>query len=244
MINWYKFGAVTAMVTVALIYIIRFCSPLFDHTAEDFAIWGQLGDYMGGILNPVLSFVSITLLIRSVTLQNQANIDLREELKENKRVEKLRSFGILFFNMIDEQKSLLNDLSYTTRITPILTEKGVGAIRLIEDEVELLRDLEKSNATIKEFLLEIDSNERIYDLVRAFYVIVKIVSDKLSDSNGFSLSERREYFETLISFTNFSQIRLIMMMIQFMSYPPALSLRDHAEFMKVISERGLELDPY
>jgi hypothetical protein len=33
------------------------------------AVWGQLGDYMGGVLNPLLSFLALYLLVRTLQLQ-------------------------------------------------------------------------------------------------------------------------------------------------------------------------------
>lgn len=33
------------------------------------AVWGQLGDYMGGLLNPILSFFALYLLMRNLQLQ-------------------------------------------------------------------------------------------------------------------------------------------------------------------------------
>jgi hypothetical protein len=33
------------------------------------AVWGQLGDYIGGVLNPMLSFLTLFLLIKTLQLQ-------------------------------------------------------------------------------------------------------------------------------------------------------------------------------
>ena len=44
-------------------------------------VWGQFGDYVGGVLNPILSFISIYLLISSLSLQRQANTSLVDEIK-------------------------------------------------------------------------------------------------------------------------------------------------------------------
>jgi len=179
-----------------------------------------------------------------VTLQNQANTDLREEIRENRRTEKIRSFSILFFNMIEEQKALLNGLRFDVLAGDFTEAKGVAAIMLLEDEVHSMREDGKSDDDIAKFLMELDSNEKIFDVLRAFYVTVKIVSEKLSDKNKFNFSDRKEYFETLISFTNFSQLRLIVMLIQFLNYPATSYLRNNREFVQIISDLGLPLDPY
>lgn len=42
--------------------------------------WGQLGDYVGGILNPVLSFTTVIILITTVRIQNKQLSATREEL--------------------------------------------------------------------------------------------------------------------------------------------------------------------
>ncbi|NYY80701.1 hypothetical protein DMH27_20040 [Raoultella planticola] len=60
-------------------------------------VWGQFGDYVGGVLNPILSFISIYLLINSLSLQRQANTSLVDEIKRQEKLEDFKKFEFRFF---------------------------------------------------------------------------------------------------------------------------------------------------
>ena len=44
-------------------------------------IWGQFGDYMGGVINPIFGFISVVLLIYTIRQQQEALSLQREELQ-------------------------------------------------------------------------------------------------------------------------------------------------------------------
>jgi len=52
---------------VFLIYVWNFGIGFATKKDE----WGQFGDYMGGTLNPILSFMGLIALLRTLALQNQ-----------------------------------------------------------------------------------------------------------------------------------------------------------------------------
>lgn len=43
--------------------------PVLEERRANQAVWGQLGDYMGGMLNPILSFFALYLLMRTIQIQ-------------------------------------------------------------------------------------------------------------------------------------------------------------------------------
>ncbi|WP_299143168.1 hypothetical protein [uncultured Vibrio sp.] len=85
---------------------------------------------------------------------------------------------------------------------------------------------------------KLDQDEHIYNTIRIFYNIVKMVTERLSDSNQFDEAVRINQFQTLISFTEFSQLRLVMICMQFMDYPSADYLKNNKEFMDVLESLG------
>ena len=213
--------------------------------SSDSAVWGQLGDYSGGILSPILNFISIVLLVKSLSLQNEANSNLRSELKNNEKTEKLRSFEALFFNMINSQKELFNSFEINFIKNEAITVKhGVNAVIAIEEEIERIKSEGDTNGNIRIYLDGIDSSDKIFSLSRAFYVMVKIISDKLSDANGFNIEDRKSHFQTLINFTDFAQLRLIMISVQFMQYSSSEYLKNHHEFISVLGELGISCELY
>ena len=244
-INGYILAAAVLIIAVFLSYFLHFYVSLGYGISNDSAIWGQLGDYSGGILNPLLSFVSIVLLIKSLTLQNEANITLRNEIKNSEKTEKIRSFESLFFNLINSQKNLFESFSIKFESgEESVKVGGVKAVIRIEDEIEDMRSKEKNDEEVAAYLEELDENDQIFGLSRSFYIMVLMVTEKLSDSNGFSFDDRRDHFMTLINFTDFAQLRLIMICIQFSDYESCKYIRSSSEFKSVIEEVGLSYELY
>ena len=81
-------------------------------------------------------------------------------------------------------------------------------------------------------------------MVRSFYIAVKIVTDKLSEEQGFDSHDRLVHLQTLINFTDFSQLRLILIIIQFMNFKSVQYLKTNAEFNEVLNEVGLNYNSW
>lgn len=62
-------------------YIIYFGLILEQKLAADADKWGQFGDFVGGLLNPIVAFAAFFWLTESVKLQKQELADTRAELK-------------------------------------------------------------------------------------------------------------------------------------------------------------------
>tara|TARA_R110002167_G_C12700402_1_gene653414 strand:+ start:6201 stop:6941 length:741 start_codon:yes stop_codon:yes gene_type:complete len=246
MINRYVISAALIIAFVFAGYFIKFYVALGYGLSNDPAVWAQLGDYAGGMLNPLLSFVSIVLLIKSLTLQNEANISLRNELKNSEKTENLRSFEALFFNMIDSQKRLFESFKVQIQAAEgkSSTFSNVDAVMAIESEIENIRNAEGNDEAVREYLESIDSQDKIFGLARAFYIMVMVVTDKLSDSNGFSVEDRKAHFQTLVNFTDFSQLRLILICVQFMDYQSSKYIGSSIEFKAIIENLGMGYELY
>ncbi|ULX50637.1 hypothetical protein A9P79_01300 [Cupriavidus taiwanensis] len=245
MLKAYIVAAATLMFCVIASYVLNFFVHLGYGLSTDTETWGQFADYVGGMLNPILSSISIIFLIKSLALQNEANQDLRNELKNNEKTERFKSFGALFFNMIDSQKALLENFSIDFKSNgEIVTKQGIRAIIEIEEKIEQIRNAGGNNDEIRKFLEESDSSDQIFGILRAFYITVKMISEKLGDPHGFSRGDRSDHFLTLINFTDFAQLRLVLIGIQFLNYPASSYLKENQEFCSVLTDAGLHLDPY
>lgn len=245
MINRYAAAAAFLLFGVFASYILQFHFKLGYGISDDPAVWGQLGDYFGGLLNPMLSFISLVLLIKSLTLQNQANQDLRNEISNTRKSERLRSFEAQLFNMIDSQRASLDTFKIEFENEGVLVAVyGADAIIKIEDDVELIRKKSPDINRAIEYLENVDATDQIFGVTRVFYNMVKMISEKLSDSNGFSLEDRSSHYLTLINFTDFALLRLVMMSAQFMQFSSTEYLRSNKEFNAVLSETGLNYNLY
>ncbi|ELK8328996.1 hypothetical protein RZY45_002916 [Vibrio vulnificus] len=229
-------------------YIGHFVFRLNYVLSNDPAVWGQLGDYLGGVLNPALSFISIFLLIKSLKLQFDANKTLTEEREEIKLNEKRRTFENLFFNLIESRRMHFDNfqVDYVEGEQELFCRKG-EAVALVDEDLHEIYEryvgfLARKNAT--DYVKNIDSNDSIYNIVRSFYVIVKITNEKLSDTEGFSEKDRKSYISTLIHMTDLSELHLIMIAMQFLPYYPVKYLKENDEFNHVLSDVKLSYANY
>jgi hypothetical protein len=70
---------VTALIVFAFVLIFYFSH--FNGPLDDQEKFGQFGDFVGGILNPFISFCAIVLLVRSLIIQQKALAATQSELQ-------------------------------------------------------------------------------------------------------------------------------------------------------------------
>ena len=234
----YIYIAIVCIAFVLGIYAFQFHS---FKVSEDVNHWNQFGGYVGGVLGPLLSFLSLVMLIKSLNLQNESNKVLRDESNLNIKSEKIRSFETQFFNLLNAQretfeyfKLTLNGQSY----------QGVSAVRELENCIEILRSQHGTDQDIADFIKNADEDEKLYNTQRVFYVITKTISQKLSDENGFKTEERKAQIETLVSFTELSLLRVVLISMQFLNYKSSKLLRENQELLSVFEELKLDIDKY
>lgn len=97
-------GALAA--AVVLIYRLQFGPDL----AKEQSVWGAFGDYVGGLLNPLLGLVTISLLLLTYRLQQIELADTRTELKTQNDILSLQSFEQTFFTWLNSHSELVRDL--------------------------------------------------------------------------------------------------------------------------------------
>ncbi|UJB19234.1 MULTISPECIES: hypothetical protein [Lysobacter] len=75
--------AVALIVLVVAVYLIWFGVFNPGGMSPDPAVWGQFGDYVGGILNPLIAFLAFYWLTKSVLLQRQELQETKDALKSS-----------------------------------------------------------------------------------------------------------------------------------------------------------------
>ncbi|EIK44683.1 hypothetical protein O59_002406 [Cellvibrio sp. BR] len=164
----------------------------------------------------------------------------KNEIEKNKKYEKMKSFETHFFNMIESQKKLFDifQLSFE-KDGSISIERSGAAVAALEDEILNLKGLGFNQAQLSEEINETDKEDKIYSAVRTFCVIAKLIDKKLSNENGFTEFERKEYYEVLINYTDFSLVRLILLALKYTSSAQIDFLKHNLEFMDVLSKLGV-----
>ncbi|WP_417422340.1 hypothetical protein [Halomonas sp.] len=245
MMNRYVAFAGISIFLVVFIYYANFSLRLGLPISSNVSNWASLGDYMGGVLGPVLNFITIFILVKSLVFQRHANEKIREEIENNRKVEKLRSFESLFFNMIESQSKIFDSLFIEVEIDgKLIVKKDAEAALLIEENIESLRAEGISNQDINEYLEDVDSFDKFFGLLRSFYITVRMIAEKLSNDEGFSSKDREEHYLTLINFTSFTHVRLVILMVQFLDCYPSKYLKENKEFKEVLAKIGVSLELY
>jgi hypothetical protein len=105
----YWVGALALLVVFA--YFNRF-KYMLDFTLSDKPeVWGQFGDYVGGVLNPICAYMAFVWLVRSYALQKAELAETREAL-ERTQVAQQRQAEVAFASARIEAASIrLNILS-------------------------------------------------------------------------------------------------------------------------------------
>lgn len=112
---------------------------------------GQFGDYIGGALNPILSFFSLIALLWTIGIQSKELELTRDELKRSaeaqeatkaildKQSETLarQQFESTFFSLLDQHNKLLESLT-----NPRVGEKGTVISEVIENYSKYERDID------------------------------------------------------------------------------------------------------
>ncbi|UYO73701.1 hypothetical protein M0220_12535 [Halomonas qinghailakensis] len=230
-----KFFVIIAFLVLALGWFSYWMNFGFIHKLEISSSqehWALFGDFLGGVVNPILTFLTILILVRSLSLH-------KEEVGKVNKHEKVRSFETHFFNMIASQKTLYDNFVLEVGFDVKEEYNSANAVIALEDIILEIKSNGGSKEDIAHALNEYDSEDRIYSVVRTFSVIVKLVEKKLSDSCGFDKDERSEYYEVLINYTDFSLVRLILISIKYTEYAQTNCLRNNKEFMGVFETLGI-----
>ncbi|MDX7824113.1 hypothetical protein SJT38_13495 [Aeromonas caviae] len=237
LIGW---GALIIIMIVLGLYYYQFgAGPTTLSDEKD--VWGQFGDYFGGTLNPILSFMSVLLLIKSVRLQLVANSSLIKETKRQEYLDKRKSFEFQFYNLIEAQKSGFDDFSLKfPSPSGFVTKNKVEAVNELES---LIKKGRGGSINLPEVLEALDnsSDDKIFSCARRLYLIVKLINDKVTVENGFDDKDKLMYVETLVNLSDFATIRLICIIITYLSWPNIMYVKNTTEINSVIDSTGLNI---
>lgn len=82
-VQWSTGVAIVVFLSVMLAYVYKLWYLSSLHLADDPEAWGQFGDYVGGLLNPLIAFLAFYWLTQSVLLQKQELAETKDALKDS-----------------------------------------------------------------------------------------------------------------------------------------------------------------
>lgn len=127
------------IIVIVVLYFVNFNNK-FSHLNAD---WGTLGDYFGGLLNPVIAGAALYFLIESYKLQ-------KRELKETRK---------LLNESAETQQKQLSLAAQTALLNTNLTK-----ISILQSDIEKIsKEFEFSTKELEDFELPTDPNEDVFN---------------------------------------------------------------------------------
>ena len=111
--------AVAGFLALSLLYFSRFSE---NGSSTDPASWGQFGDYVGGLLNPLVATLALVAIVISIRIQ-------KNELKETRSALQRQVALDNFFSLLQQHRELVN----TVRLR---ATGSLNAIELAEERYE------------------------------------------------------------------------------------------------------------
>lgn len=183
----------------AIIYLIyemhsKYTENIGNIITSDLSRWGQTGDFFGGILNPILSFTSLVILIRTLHLQRRelalSTKELRksaEALANQNRTAAQQIFETTFFRICESYLSNCEDF---TRKRDGSGESNIRKIiRTIDSYASTTKyDAQKQRESLQEVINQIQSGRNFK--FQMFFEHSKLLLDLVHNSN----EENKEFY--------------------------------------------------
>lgn len=186
--------ALGALGGVFFTYLYWFKIKLGFHTSHDPEVWGQFGDFVGGILNPILSFITVLILIVT-SLYQQKQYENSEKRESNKR------FDDRFYGMITYQRSFAYDFK-----CKLPTGDDANLKELVIHLEKVIFDTTDHNE-----INTIHFKETVFPLIRSFYILTKMINQSQEDK--VAEKDIDKYYEWLINLSDYYLVRLVLLCI-------------------------------
>ncbi len=180
---WILSVSSATIVGVVLFYANHFNGSLSDKQEH----WGAFGDFIGGTLNPILSFFALIALLLTIVLQSKELEGTKEELrrsaeaqenseksfKEQSKILSRQQFESTFFSLLEQHNKLIEKLNECNE-GRVDRAPAISTLKMYVLAEETL-----SNAKIK---LE-NYNYLCGHYFRVLYQLLKFIATSIPDSH-------------------------------------------------------------
>lgn len=225
-IAFFSIKKISALIIIATWFAYYLEFGHWFNFSKDTAVWGQFGDFLGGVINPLLTFITVIYLINSVNLQREANNSLIS-LEEFKKTE------AKIHNMLEGQRTSFESFRIETFNNigqSIILKDGIAVSHLEEMILDMI-DRGYTKEQVTEELSNLDKGDNIFSLTRRFYNIIKTIQ------NEIPAKDQAKYFETLLNMTEYKQICLILIALEMFDWTINKTIDDSGIFSSLSLEQ-------
>ena len=143
------FGVVYVASVLVVCVFVSYVGNFFSWPSSSQEVWGQFGDYVGGVLNPILSFLALMAVVKGLRYQSigveQARDDAAQARKDAKsaiamqaeqtNIFKQQSFESLFFALLELHSKSIEGLRMSDENGVDIT--GHDVLRHVADKFTL-----------------------------------------------------------------------------------------------------------
>jgi uncharacterized membrane protein len=207
-LSWILTAASMAIAVVFWLYFTNFSGGLSNKND----VWGTFGDFIGGTLNPILSFFALIALLLTIILQSRELEATREELKrsasahekqvnyisgQQQRDDLIRLVTKLTDRINNNYNSNLLDNSLSIHAALIGSDSPMDNDDLY-NLIEQMRDNESKTYKIIKYL-EADLFT-LFEILEKYESVSNAVSDIPSPYKAFYLKEYQELITRFVSY--------------------------------------------
>ena len=160
--KWLVFIFAVASAVIAIVFFFYFLNFNYNYNlSSNQSDWGTFGDFIGGTLNPILSFFSLIALLFTIALQSKelesTRIELKRSASAQENTEKIlyeqsktlarQQFESTFFSLLDQHNKALEKL--TTSPTGNSYTKLVEVIEFVFTKNGGATDLASAKAVLE-----------------------------------------------------------------------------------------------
>ena len=108
--------------------LVLFCigrTFFFFFLAIDNEVWGQYGDFIGGVVGTLISYISVRLLVRNLREQMKSNQQQAEGNRQNAKVFELQQFNEMFKLLFNQYQDTISNYRHGN---DLIGRKALSAI--------------------------------------------------------------------------------------------------------------------
>jgi len=187
--HWLVIGAmVVGLAVIAVVagaYFFKFHGP----TADEQGTWGEFGDYVGGLINPIFGFITVLILVETLRVQRRDLELSRIELEASTKALKSQSITLARQNFEDHFFALIEQFNRVREGVTYFTHRGLNAIEVIyeaglkgiydDNTDKLLSPAERATAAYKR--VYDDQHDQLAHYFRTLYHVFAFVYDSELD---------------------------------------------------------------